>query len=178
MTQIVHLLLDRMKTELTTALITNISGSDPSRASEVKIGRFQDDPTKSSIYAAISGGNPDDPKYVDGILTLESMANLNFTMPPREIGGGQMWWRRGVIKVGCFFIGKYDEEVASEYAYEFLGRLTNEIEQIFVADLTDSYEEHAIKLFCYGNTFFEGGGPPKNYIYRGSVYWCCLTERP
>lgn len=173
---IVPLILQRYKTALTTALITNVTG--PTQAKLVKIGRFQDDPTIKSIYVAISGGDPDNIEYRDGIVSLEEMQRIGFAAYPREIGGGQMWWRRGVIQVGCYFVvERVNEETAAQYAYDVLGRIENAIEGTTVIDLVDDFNERAIMGFCFSNSFFESGGPPQDYIWRGKVLWSVLTER-
>jgi len=179
MRHIVPMLLEAMQSDIVATMQTDIPADEPTRADIVKIGRWQDDPKRNNVYVAISGGDPEDVNYRDGILTLESMHNIGFTMPAREVGGGQAWWRRGIIQVGCYWIReRFEETVAVERAYEVLGRLSSIIESIRVGNLEDDFGEHAVKLFLYGNTFFESGGPPKSYIFRGKLLWACLTERP
>lgn len=176
---IVPMLLDRIAMHLTEKMHTLIPEDDPSRADLVKIGRFQDNPVKYNVYVAISPGDPEDTNWVDGIVTLESMKNIGFYVDPREIGGSQMWWRRGIAQLGCYFIReKFVEEEALRWAYTALGRLQHNIENIQVTDLTDSYGEQAVKMFHYAYSFSESGGPPKSYVWRGKVHWQCLTEIP
>jgi hypothetical protein len=52
------------------------------------------------------------------------------------------------------------------------------IERTEVSDLVDDFGERASMIAVYASTFFEGGGPPDQYIWRGSILWQCLTERP
>jgi hypothetical protein len=91
--------------------------------------------------------------------------------------------RRGVAKLECFYIRpvsseKFNEDRAHEIAYDTLGRLMSVIETAPVEGITDDFGEKVIKIFCYANTFFESGGPPNNYIFRGKVFWAIFTERP
>jgi hypothetical protein len=172
------LILTRFHEELTRALITEIPTDDPTIASVVKIGRFQDDPTRYPISVAISPGDPEDPNYRDGIVTLDQMHNIGFEVPAREIGGGSYWWRRGILQVQCHFVlARYPETIALEHAHNVLGRIELALETTYLADLTDDFGEHAIVPFVYGNTFFESGGPPADYIWRGKVLWSVLTYR-
>lgn len=177
---IVPMVCDRIVSELTTLLIDDIPFDDPTRLNKVKHGRFQEDPTKHNLRLSVQGGDAEDPQIMDGIVTLKEGANsrVGFTIEPREIGGTQMWYRKGTVRLELFFIiDQLEEEIAREYAYTILGRVQENIEQIHVADLTDDYGEHAIKLFHTQNNFFQSGGPPKSYLWRGKLIWECLTER-
>lgn len=193
MTMIVDLLLHRLKTQLTAAMIDNVDPSDVTRAGIVKIGRFQDSPLPldNGTFISISGGDQQDPELADGVLDVRAASpgwQPGFWMASREVGGSAepgeeghgnaMWWRRGRIQIGCFYINEQlEEEVAATAAYETLGRLTYAIDHCPVHGLKDSYGELAVKMFAFASNFFESGGPPKQYIWRGSVKWQCLTER-
>jgi len=177
---IVPLILNRIKVQLTATLITAAEDDDPIKADIVKVGRFQDNPNTNNIYAAIQSGDPDDLDFKDGIVSLGDFEDIALKVPAREIGGGEMWWRRGIIQYGCFFHqnNEYTEEQAMTMAYNFLGRIQGVVEDLFVADLVDDYGEQAYYMFPFANTFTESGGPPKSYIWRGRMYWQCLTEKP
>lgn len=177
--QVLPLILHAMKDHLVSSLVTNQLPEDPIYFDVVKIGRWQDDPKRKNVHLAISGGDAEDFKYMDGIATLDDLDDLGFYVPAREFGGGQSWWRRGTIQIGCYFIReRYEEEVAVEYAYAALGRLMAEVENVDVTNLEDDFGERAIRIFLYGNSFFQSGGPPRSYIFRGKLLWACLTERP
>jgi hypothetical protein len=181
MTQVINLILDALVEHLTATMQTAIETDDLTYADIVKKGLLQSDKTKKNIQLGVIGGDHDTPEMQDGIVTLRGMPNvgIEFNQYPREIGGGQLWWRRGIVKVDCYFVReKLNEDDAHDAAYEVLGRLMNSIENMSMTGLVDDYDERAIKMFCYGNTFFESGGPPKTYIFSGKVLWCCLTERP
>lgn len=189
MTMIIDLILHRLKDHLTQVMITDIASDDITRASVVKIGRFQDNPIVKNVYISISGGDQQDPYLNDGILDIRNASpgwNAGMKLPTFEVGGdlgfdglsNRMWWRRGKIELGCFWlIDQLDEETAANKAYEILGRLTSAVEETSVRNLKDSYNECAVAIFAIASSFFESGGPPRQYIWRGAVKWQCLTER-
>lgn len=177
---IIPMIVKRISDGLKTVCITNIPFSDPTRLSEIKIGRFQEDPSVAALRASIQGGDLEKPEMMDGIVTdpTNQDTKLGFHIDPREIGGSQMWYRHGVIRLELFFIVEgLLEEVAQERAYTILGRIQSNIEKISVSDLHDNFGEHAIKLFSTQNSMYQSGGPPTSYIWRGKVLWECLTER-
>lgn len=180
MAGIVSMILDELKTHLTTKLKTEVSSSDLSRATEVKIGRFQDDPLESNVYIAISPGDPSKTgDWEDGIVTLESMQDVGFSIDPREVGGGETWWRRGVAQIGCFYINeRLDEEGALLNAHNTLHRLLYALRNAPVGGLIDEYDERSVKMFVAAHQFSESGGPPDQYIWRGKIWWQVLTEQP
>lgn len=179
MSDVTTMILDAIKTQMTKDLITTVAGNDPTKADIVKLGRFQEDPLKSNVYAAISSGDPERTEWSDGIVTLESMQNIGFSIDPREVGGGEVWWRRGVVQIGCYFIkDRFTEDNAIANANKFLHRAINSIKQTKVNGLTDSYSEKAVLLFVSSNNYSESGGPPNQYIWRGKIWWQVLTERP
>jgi hypothetical protein len=177
---IVPMICRRIVDGLIEVCITNVSFSDPTRLNAIKIGRFQEDPTVSMLRASVQGGDLEDPNLMDGIVTLKEGQNsrTGFTIEPREIGGSQMWYRRGVVRLELFFIiESLTEDVSREYAYTVLGRMQNNIEKFYVADLYDDFGEHAVKLFHTQNSMYQSGGPPTSFLWRGKLVWECLTER-
>lgn len=188
MTQIVDLLLHRIKDHLIVQMIDNVDPGDRTRVSKVKIGRLQESPVVLGTYLAISAGDPQNPDLQDGVLDVRSNSpgwQAGFDMPTYEIGGdpdypfmsNAMWWRRGIVAIGCFWMNEQlEEEEAYEKSYEILGRLTRALESCDVRGLKDTYGERSVKLFPFSSKFFESGGPPQQYIFRGSVQWQCLTE--
>ena len=172
MSQIVPLIALALKDHLTAIMKTAIDPSDLTYAEVVKVERYQEDPTRNNVQIAIAGGDPDNPDYVDGIVSLDELHDIGFNTYAREIGGGQLWWRAYYLLEGLA------EEPAQSAAYTVLGRLEANIENLTVSHLVDDYGEQALKLFVYANEFFRSGGPPSNYMYRGKVLWQCLTERP
>jgi hypothetical protein len=179
MAQIVNLILTKLVDDLTAALITNIPDGDATKADVVKRGLLQQDKVSRNIEIGVTGGDHDDPNYTDGIIDLQRMPQVGFYAPAREVGGGELWWRKGVARVDCFFVReRLTEDESFEAAYKILGRIEKAIALSNMSGLTDEFGEKAIKVFCYGNTFFQSGGPPKSFIFRGKILWQCLTERP
>ncbi len=179
MIHIVDLLCDALVEQLQFDLIDSIPEGDPTRAGQVKKGRFQDDPIETSIYLAVAGGNPENINQMDGIVTLGEHPNIGWVMPPYEIGGSKAWWRKGYIQIGCYFISeRYVEDTAMEYAYTVLGRAEHALETLVLEDIVDDWGEMAFKMFLVGTSFYVSGGPPDQYIWRGKVHWMCLTEKP
>jgi hypothetical protein len=179
MSQITHLIVDRLVTYLTSEMRTKIPSSQPTRASLVQAYRFQDSPLESNIYIWVSGGNPNDTSFRDGRVSSSDMEGLSMNIPVGEIGGGHYWWRRGRVVVGCYFITqKYTQVAAANYAHIVLGRAIHFTERAQIADLVDEFGERAYMIAVYASTFNEGGGPPDQYLWRGEILWQALTHRP
>lgn len=179
MAQIVNMILDELVKHLQTEMQVNVDAGDLTYADVVKKGLLQEDKTKKNVSLGITGGDHEDPEYVDAIVSLDKLPDIGFYLAAREIGGGQMWHRRGVIRVECYFIReRLLEDEAFAAGYEILGRVQSNVENLNVTGLIDDFGERAIKMFSHGNTFFESGGGQRSFIFRGKVFWTCLTERP
>jgi len=179
MSQITHLLVMRIYDNLLSEMRTKIASSDPTRAGDVQAYRFQESPIEPVNFLYISGGNPNDPFYRDGRIHTEDMENMKLNLPTGEIGGGHYWWRRGRVSLGCYYVNKsYTQTVAALHAHNFLGRAHYHLESTNVADLVDDWGERAYYLMVVASSFFEGGGPPAQYIWRGELIWQVLTHYP
>lgn len=180
--QIVPMLLQRFLDHLAEHSQSNVPIDNPVRADVVKIGLLQIDPVKSNIQLGISGGDHDFPDEQDGIVTLRGLPHVGMDLKNmvREVGGGQIWMRRGVVQIKCFFINeKFDETKAHEVAYNVLGKVLELMETTPMTGLVDDFgERFANGPYCYANTFFQSGGPPNQYIFRGKASWAVFTERP
>jgi len=178
MAQIRYTIAKTITDYLELKLITEIDDSDPIKAKVVKFGRFQQDPTINNIFVTVSGGNLQKPGTLDGIVTIEEMNNIAMKVPAREIGGGQTWWRRGWLEIGCYFVLEdYTAEEAGDHAHNFLGRVSLNLRQAPVCGLADDYGETAYDLFVYAESMFPGGGPTNQYLWRGQMLWQTLTYR-
>ena len=178
--QIVPMILYRMKERIETLMVEDVPTDNPTRAILVKIGRFQDNPLQKNVSISISGGDFEDPSYLDGRIDHEDLDAISIRyLPVGEIGGGIYWWRRGTVNYQTFFVRqRYDEERALRYAYDFQGRFIKALESINVGDLKDDYLEQAYGFpFIESVSFFESGGN-NQYIWRGKLYWRVLTFRP
>lgn len=178
MSQIIDMILDRMVDRLTTEMIAHCVIKEE-KASLIKKGLLQVNKVEKRIEIGVTGGDHEDPAYQDSITSMQRLPDIAQFFAAREVGGGQMWWRRGVCRIECFLLTDgLAEKDAFARAYNILGRLENSIEDVYIADIVDDYDERGVKIYCYGNTFFESGGPPTQYIFRGKVFWQALTERP
>ena len=173
---IVPMITDRIKDHLINQMQTLVDVDDPIRANEVKVGRFQDNPMKFTVYVAVQGGDPENPNYRDGIVSLKDFDDVSYSVPARGVFDGEAWWRRGIIQFGCYFKGETEDD-SRELSYQVLGRISEGLVTLKVSDLTDHYGEQAIRIFPYASSIFESGGPKANYVWRGKVYWTCLTGR-
>lgn len=179
-TQVTNLIIDRLLEKIKLEMQTNIPQNDPTRAKIVKKGLLQQAKVENNVAIGVIGGDHEDPNYRDGLVTMRGIdREIDQYFPAREIGGGQLWWRRGVANIECFYIQQqFTESQAFDQAYAVLGRLMSCIETTNMTGIVDSYGEMAIKIYCHNNTFFESGGPPNQYIFRGKVFWTVVTERP
>jgi len=158
---VVPLILMRMREHLSYALQDEVPDTDPTRAILVKIGRFQDNPVKKNVSLAISGGDFEDPSYMDARADHENLDQFRIrNLPIGEIGGGIYWWRRFTCDFKTFFVKQgYEEDIALKYSYEFYGRLLEAIEECDLSGLTDYYGEKACcSPYIEGASIFESGG--------------------
>ncbi len=176
MSQIVDMVLDEMVDFYTSQLSAL---ADELHPDIIKKGLLQENKLESNIQLGIQGGDHELPDDMDAIITLDKLPDIGIYVPAREIGGGQIWMRRGVIRVECFYINEQlTEDEAHAQAYTVLGHVMSRVEDVPINGLTDEFGERAIRAFCYANTFFESGGPPTSFIFRGKVFFAFLTERP
>lgn len=180
MSQIVDMILDTLVEHYTQHMKDEIPEDDPTRVRVVKKGLLQAGKLENIIQIGITGGDHELPDDIDGIVTMDKLPDVGMEFPHREIGGGQIWMRRGVIRLECFFIRgpKMTEDEAHRVAYDTLGRTLSLVETAPVSGLLDDFGERALTAHCYANTFFESGGPPNNFIFRGKIFWAVYTERP
>jgi hypothetical protein len=168
-----------MRKIITERLQSDVPDDDVTRADVVKLGLLNESKTGKNIQIGINSGDHDKPEELDGIVTLRGLPKLGIHLPEREIGGGQTWMRRGTCAIECFFIRERLEEAeAFQRAYEVLGRLTQAIEETPINELpVDSFGERAISIHCYASSYFESGGPPKSYVFRGKAHWAIFTSK-
>jgi hypothetical protein len=179
MAQIINMILDTVVTSLQKTMADDIEDLN-TKATLVKKGLLQVNKIQNYIEIGVIGGNHEDPEYKDGIVTLARLPDMAMTIPAREIGGTQVWQRRFMAMLEIYYIlQQHTETEAFRYAYEVLGRLMSNIETIDVAGQTDDFGETSISHpYVYEDTFFESGGPPQSYIFRGSIGFTVFTERP
>jgi hypothetical protein len=177
--QIVPMILYKIRDSLVVALIDNVPDDNPTKAQLVKVGRMQENPLSKNVAVAISHGDFEDPTYKDARIDHSELDQFRVrNLPVGEIGGGIYWWRRGTINVNVFFVRqRFEEEIAVQYAYDFYGRLQRAVEAVSLAGLVDDYGERcAGHPYVEASTFFESGGA-KQFVFRGKLYWRALTWR-
>lgn len=180
---IVPLILYRIKSHLDNCMDIEVPDTNPTKTMLIKIGRFNDNPLDKAVSLSISGGDYEDPSYMDGRIDNPKFDSLVIGgLPVGEIGGGVYWWRRGTVNYQLFKVRqRLAEEAALQYAYDFQGRLIKAIESTPLDEptiLRDDYGEKAYApVYVEGVTFFESGGN-NQYIWRGKLLWRVLTWRP
>lgn len=166
---------------LRNALQTQIPDTDPVRADIVKMGMFQEKPTRAdtNVSVWVSTGDPSDLNAYDGVVTTGSIRDIGASVPPREIGGATYWWRRLTAQFGVYFVkSQYTEEQAASLASEFYGRLLQACGTYTPHGTTDDFNETALNVFTESARLFESGGIKKStYIWRGSVALAVMTAR-
>ncbi len=180
MSQITNLLLDRIVENLVANLNTGLVKTDLEYADIIKKGLLQQDKVQFNVQIGVQGGDHENPNYQDAIVTDRDLQDIgiNWQSVAREIGGGQLWWRRGVVRIETFFVKEgLKENPAHIAAYNILGRVMNLIEQTDLNGIVDSYGERAENIYVFKNTFFQSGGQPNTFIFRGRVFWACSTWR-
>lgn len=178
-THIRDLLVHRFAQSLETECKTNAYRTDPARVDLVKPYRFQQEPQGTPVYLSVIAGDVSDPTLRDARVKADEQESLGINLPSGEIGGGHLWWRRGRVTIACYYVmHKFSQEDAALHSHTVLGRVTHHLERTQVADLVDDFGERALATMVIANVFFESGGPPDQYIWRGEVEWQVLTERP
>lgn len=179
---IVTMIINRLVSELEAGLKDVIPEDDPTLVYKVKAGRFQEGPETTPLRIAVMSGDLEDRNWADTLSSNQESdrTHWGFHIWPREIGGGEHWWRRGTILPDLYFLmtpTQPDEEKARELAYVILGRCLQILSNIDISDLEDDFGEIGIKLFSTQNALFQAGGPPNYYLYKGKILWAALTER-
>jgi hypothetical protein len=149
----------------------------------VKEGRLQDDPTKPVFSVMVSPNDyADDEKWADIPVSRgdEALDRYQFKVYAYEVGGGEMWWRRGIIEWQIFGIKpKYKAEEIINRASLTKGRLERVVMTLALNNMTDDFKEVAkVSLPVLSNMFRSGGEKSQALIWRGKVRYQVLTERP
>lgn len=192
--QISDVLVDAIVVALTEELQTNTDKADLAHVAHIQGGKLQSDPVRAgetwghSIEVHI--GDPDtlEDTWVDELAGPDDQY-IKFApqggLPIAEIGGGfsgLFWWRRGVIDINSFFIGKdYDRDKARQ-VHNLLRR---RVEQVlgdgsgggFLGLSDSSGKEQVIFFMPVKSRVSESGGPPAQFIWRGKVWWQALVSR-
>ncbi len=176
-THIVPMIVDALVESIQMNLVDDASEQGLSRVTMVKSGLLQEDKVENRISCGVTGGDTEKPDMLDGIMSLDSFPDVGAFFPPRELGGGQGWWRIGTVKIECFLLSEGLEELAArDAAYEALRRVIKTVRETQISHLKDDSLEHAIKLYVPSNTFSQGGGGPESFLFRGKITWMAATN--
>ena len=149
----------------------------------VKGGRLQDNPLKYDIYICVHIGDPEDPNnWLDGTVanTRDALDRNAFRFPAVEVGGGAAsWWRRFTIEFGYYGIKtKTDRDESRRIADITRGRISLCLARSRrIIGLIDMFQECSGMGIEVSSGLFEGGGPPKSFIWRGKIRYQILTTR-
>ena len=179
---IVPLLLEAIKDRIVDQCITAMPDGpcgepNPYKLSKVKVGRFYEDPTSAPYRIAVLHGDLEDSSYPDSIFkraTHQRTIAMNY--PSREIGGGQVWLRRGTVRMEFYIFAGDSEDEAREKAYTMANNVLEAVESMAVAGIKTTLES-AHEIFVVSTEMLQTGGPPASWIYRGKLYWEVQTER-
>jgi hypothetical protein len=170
------LVVNAIADHMTTKMITEVSGV--TKAKVVKPYRFQENPLEDNVYLWIATGDPQEAFDKDTRVSHSEAEDLGMNLPPSEVGGGHLWWRRGTANLGCYWVrDRLDQETAAQLSHQILGRAIHWLERSPISGIVDEFGERALYMFVYGNSFAEGGGNDQFY-WRGDIFWQILTERP
>ena len=178
--QIVPMILKKVERHLQYELFDAVPEDSPTRAGLVKVGLMQENPADKVASVSITSGDFEDDGFVDAHVDHPEVQEFTIRHLPRgEVGGGHYWWRRFSIRVQVFFVrAGYDEDTATQHAYDFYGRLQSAIEACQIGTMSDHYGERALgKPYLESTTFFPSGGKNK-FIFRGKLRFRVLTSRP
>ncbi len=149
----------------------------------VKGGRLQDNPLKYDIYICVHIGDPEDPNsWLDGLVanTKDALDRREFRIPAMEVGGGgKAWWRRFTIEFAYYGIKtKTDRDESRRITDITRGRISQCLARSKrIPGLRDMFGECVGMSLEVSSGIFEGGGPPKSFIWRGKIRWQIMTQR-
>jgi len=178
---IVPMILNAIRDEIYQKCILEMplvdGAQNPYALSEVKVGRYYQDPQKALFRASVIHGDLEDSEYPDGIFKRTTMRrSIAMDFIDREIGGGETWLRRGTVRYELFFLGiKRDEEETREIAYTMANNIFEAVRGMSIHTVKAD-NEHAHNIFVVVANMLQTGGPPSSWIFRGKMYWEVQTE--
>lgn len=178
-TSIISSLIHAANDALFAAMETELDSNDETRAGLVRIGKFQDNPTKYGLAILTHSNDPDNPgtwlhsALGAGGLTLHVQSDL---LPPYQIGGGEFWYRRFTTQIVFFCKPTATRDRASDLANIILRRAEHTLKNVDFSSIgPDSFGESPMVLHLAQSENLENGGVGQ-FIYKGFVKWQVLTE--
>jgi len=183
-----NIIVDGVVAKLTARLIDDVS--DDTKASVVRAGKLQADPTKGTGINVLVW--PSDDQNPDELYTNDKQEGI--TSPTFEIGGGSYYMRRFRIYMLFHFKGYQGDAgrtQARENSQVMLARIKQRILQMNSSDITtpsdlpkhpttnqpqDDFGETVITVKV-DEFFLKEGGGPGHYIWKGELDFSFLTEQ-
>jgi hypothetical protein len=174
MSGIHNLIMQKLQSELQTALITNIPTDDPAIAGVVKIGPLQGDPDPDVARISVTIHENDPDKLVNA-----QPSQWEDEIDETECGGSVTWRRRFTIKARCLLVLTQENEAdARSIASTIRSRIEKTLFNINFSGVVDTDGEY-VSQGVYGENLkgdmVQGGGPPDAYDYHVSVRFEVLT---
>ena len=173
-TSILNLIIDAAIDKLVEDLSTNIS--DETKAGLIRDGRLQDDPTQYGITVLAYPNDPYDETWIHTVAKGKEHNLLGLDVPPYEIGGGEMWWRRFTAQLVMFFEPDVNRHEARMRAMVVLSRAEWSLSNLSIGDLGDTFGERGHKVFVVRSYTRHSGGTG-TYIWKGMVNFVALTSK-
>jgi hypothetical protein len=156
----------------------DIIPEDDYRAVQIRQGLLQEDPVDLRLALLVNPGDPEDkatdPKWSDVLAGEEKALGI----PSYEIGGGEWWLRRFCVDCRFYFINSNEtRDEARKIAGYLFAASENALSNKPISGVTDDFGEHAIMIYVTKKMFYESGGPPNSFIWRGKLFVQVLTER-
>ena len=180
MKQISDLIIDAVLDELSDAFA---DAPDVEVVGRIKGGLLQENPVKLKTSIRVHVNDPDDPdgwQDADFAIRDKALDRSMFVAEAYEVGSaGGLWWRRFTAELEYYGIkDKVDREEARRIANLQKGKIERVlITSTTVPGLTDDLGEIALKIQPVSSSLSEGGGPKKQFIWRGKTKFQVLTQR-
>ena len=171
------LILEKIQTELTVALITNVS--DVTKAGAVKIGALQGDPAPDTARISVTIHENDPQAIIKGAVTGMSDA-WNDEVTELEIGGAVTQRRAFSIQARCLFANSREVlDLARQYASSVRQRIEETLTKISFAGILSGteYVSRGITSYDMKSEMLQSGGPPDTYDYYIKIRFSVLTTR-
>jgi hypothetical protein len=168
---IVNEILNHTRTQLETALITDIADTDTAQAGVVKIGPLQGEPDPDVARISVEVHH-NDPENIDGPWrdTIEIV----------ELGGVVTWARRFTVKIRCL-LESTKEEHAAALAIAAVARDRAELtllKELYTGISVDNeYVSRGAMATSLRSDMLQGGGPPDSYDFHIKIYFDVYTTR-
>jgi hypothetical protein len=120
-------------------LIDDVDEDDPSRATTVRAGKLQQDPTKGTGINVLVW--PEDEPKPDILFTRHAQRDSGIHMPSNEIGGGHYFYRRYRIYLLFHFRGYRGEDGRTD-ARQISQVIQARIVHLLLSKTVDEYIQH------------------------------------